>query len=189
MLLYSGTTPEFIQATVHNAIAQRLAESFELHFRHKPSPNEFRSWQNSLRSFSDVLREGDLVDQGIILEYQLPLSSLRLDAILTGRDASRDRAVIVELKQWDASSFGSSDDLLKTWIGGNHRDVLHPSVQVNQYRRYLEDSQEVFHAGGTRSRWMHAPICTTIGQPSATHFSMPVPRLSDNSHQFSRVAT
>ena len=150
MLLYSGTTPEFIQATVHNAIAQRLAESFELHFRHKPSPNEFRSWQNSLRSFSDVLREGDLIDQGIILEYQLPLSSLRLDAILTGRDASRDRAVIVELKQWDASSFGSSDDLLKTWIGGNHRDVLHPSVQVNQYRRYLEDSQEVFHAGGDK---------------------------------------
>lgn len=146
MLLYAGTTPDFIQAAAHNAISYLLAEAFEAHYRYRPSKNEFQSWQNSLRSFSDVLREGDLNDQGIILEYQLPLSSMRLDAIVTGKDASRDRAVIVELKQWNTSELGSSDDLLKTWVGGSHRDVLHPSVQANQYRRYLEDMHEVFHA-------------------------------------------
>ena len=150
MLLYAGMTPDFIQAAVHNAIAHRLAEAFEIHYRYKPSPSEFQSWQNSLRSFSDVLREGGLNDQGIILEYQLPLSSKRLDAIVTGRDATRDRAVIVELKQWNTSELGSSDDLLRTWIGGNHRDVLHPSVQANQYRRYLEDMHEVFHADDSK---------------------------------------
>lgn len=146
MLLYSGTTPDFIKATTHNAIAQRLADAFTAHYRYPPSPSEFQSWQNSLRSFSDVLREGELYQQGILLEYQLPLSSKRIDAILTGCDATRDRAVIVELKQWSTSTLGSSGDLLKTWVGGNHRDVLHPSVQANQYRRYLEDMHEVFHA-------------------------------------------
>lgn len=150
MLLYAGTTPDFIRATTHNAIAQRLADAFTAHYRHSPSPSEFQSWQNSLRSFSDVLREGELLQQGILLEYQLPLSSRRIDAILTGRDATRDRAVIVELKQWSTSEQGSNDDLLRTWVGGNHRDVLHPSVQANQYRRYLEDMHEVFHSTDDR---------------------------------------
>ncbi|MDR0183826.1 DNA/RNA helicase domain-containing protein [Lysobacter arvi] len=144
-LLYAGTTPDFIQSTTHNAIAHRLAEAFEAHYRYAPSKGEFQSWQNSLRSFSDVLRTGDLMQQGILLEYQLPLSSKRIDAILTGRDDGRDRAVIVELKQWSASEFGSHDDLLRTWVGGSHRDVLHPAVQANQYRRYLEDMHSVFH--------------------------------------------
>lgn len=150
MFLYSGVTPDFINETTHNAIAHRLAQAFESHFRYPPSPAEFQSWQNSLRCFSDVLREGGLLNQGILLEYQLPLSSKRLDAMVTGRDSSRDRAVIVELKQWNASGLGSGDDLLRTWIGGNHRDVLHPSVQANQYRRYLEDIHAAFHSDEDR---------------------------------------
>lgn len=145
MFLYSGTTPDFIQDTTRNAIANRLAEAFEAHFRFRPPLSEFQSWQNSLRCFADVLREGSLLEQGIFLEYQLPLSSKRLDAMVTGRDCTRDRAVIVELKQWNACEHGSSADLLKTWLGGNHRDVLHPSVQANQYRRYLEDMHTAFH--------------------------------------------
>lgn len=145
MFLYSGMSPDFIQGATRNAIAHRLAEAFEAHFRHRPSPAEFHSRQNSLRCFADVLREGELLDQGIFLEYQLPLSSKRLDAMVTGRDGARDRAVIVELKQWNASERGSSDDLLKTWVGGRQRDVLHPSVQANQYRRYLQDMHAAFH--------------------------------------------
>ena len=59
-LLYAGTTPDFIQTTTHNAIADRLAEAFEAHYRYAPSHGEFQSWQNSLRSFSDVLRAREL---------------------------------------------------------------------------------------------------------------------------------
>lgn len=150
MHLYSGTTPDFLRDTTHNAIAQRLSDAFLHHFRYRPSENERRSWHNSLRAFADVVRHGELLDHGILIEYQLPLTSRRLDAMLTGRDGSRDRAVIVELKQWDTATIGSADDLLRTWVGGDNRDVLHPSTQVNQYRRYLEDTQEVFHADETR---------------------------------------
>jgi len=146
MQLYVGTTTDFLRESIHNAIAQRLSQAFEAHYRYKPSPGEYRSWQNSLSSLSEVIREGQLNDQGILLEYQLPLSSKRLDAMLTGRDSARDRAVIVELKQWDSSELGSNVDLLRTWVGGSQRDVLHPSVQANQYRRYLEDTQDVFHS-------------------------------------------
>jgi DUF2075 family protein len=144
MQLFAGTTADFVHAATHNAIGQRLSEAFLAYFRHRPGDAEVRSWQNSLRALSQVIQLGKLQDNGILLEYQLPLSSLRLDAMLTGSDGSRARAVIVELKQWDTSTLGSSDDLLRTWVGGNHRDVLHPAVQVQHYRRYLIDTSEAF---------------------------------------------
>lgn len=144
MQLYAGTTDDFVHAATHNAIAQRLSDAFVAHFRHGPSPAEFRSWQNSLQCLSAVIGIGGLSDNGILLELQLPLTSRRLDALITGRDGNRDRAVIVELKQWDKSELGSTSELLRTWIGGDNRDVLHPAVQVNQYRRYLIDMHEAF---------------------------------------------
>jgi hypothetical protein len=43
-----------------------------------------------------------LTTHGVLLEYQLPLTSKRLDCMLTGKNAeSKDNAVIVELKQWE----------------------------------------------------------------------------------------
>lgn len=145
MQLYAGTTVDFIHAATHNAIASRLSEAFFAHYRYRPGEGEVRSWQNSLRALSTVIVLGQLHRNGIILEYQLPLSSLRLDAMLTGSDGQRARAVIVELKQWDRCEPGSAEDLVRSWVGGNHRDVLHPSAQVNQYRRYLADTSEAFH--------------------------------------------
>lgn len=152
MLLYSGMTPDFVLDTTRNAIAGRLATAFERHFRYRPSENEFRSWQNSLRALAAVVDHARLLDHGIILEYQLPLSSRRLDALLMGRDTAGDRAVIVELKQWDDAQAADAPDLVRTWVGGGLRDVLHPSVQVNQYRRYLQDTHTAFHEGASPVR-------------------------------------
>lgn len=150
MHLYSGTTQEFLRDSTHNAIAGKLGDAFFAYFRYKPSESERRSWHNSLRSLADILRLGELNDHGILLEYQLPLTSRRLDAMITGRDTRRDRAVIVELKQWENAELADADDLLRTWIGGDNRHVLHPAAQVHHYRRYLEDVQDVFHDGEDR---------------------------------------
>src|SRR6185369_3502039 len=77
---------------------------------------------------------------------QLPLTSKRLDCLITGHDGDeQSSAVIVELKQWDASELTSCDDVVRTFVGGAHRDVLHPCAQANQYRRYLADMHEAFH--------------------------------------------
>lgn len=148
MQLYVGRTRDFVHDATHNAIARRLADAFLAHYRYKPGDAEFHSWQNSLRALSSVIELGRLHETGIILEYQLPLSSLRLDALITGSADERSRAVIVELKQWSASQTGSADDLLRTWVGGDHREVLHPSAQANQYRRYLADCNEAFQGPG-----------------------------------------
>jgi len=146
MQLYVGNSNQFIEDSVQNQIAEKLRISFLTYNRYSPPESEIRSWQNSLRAVSQVISHAGLTDQGVILEYQLPLTSKRLDCIFTGKDdGSRDNAVIIELKQWEncQPSFGKNE--VVTYLGGSVRDVLHPSVQVGQYRLYLEDTQTVYH--------------------------------------------
>jgi DUF2075 family protein len=148
MRLYAGMSSDFIQEAAHNQIAGMLARSFFHYFRYNPPPAEVNSWRNSLRAISQVLQEGSLLDHGVFLEYQLPLSSKRLDCLVCGKGTDgRDRAVIVELKQWDGCSEADGEDLVSTWVGGGQREVLHPSAQVRQYQWYLQDSHTAFHEG------------------------------------------
>ena len=86
MRLYAGTSTQFVQDTAQNQIAEKLRLTFFEHFQYNPSPAEISSWRNSLRAVSDVFREANLDDHGVILEYQLPLSSRRLDCMIYGKD-------------------------------------------------------------------------------------------------------
>src|SRR5262245_24948236 len=139
---------DFIRDTTRNRIAERLREAFFAYYRYNPSPAEINSWRNSLRAMTDVLDIASLHDHGILLEYQLPLSSKRIDCIVCGRDEGEtDQAVIVELKQWERSEPTEPEKIVRCWVGGRQRDVLHPSVQVGQYRQYLEDTHAAFHEG------------------------------------------
>jgi uncharacterized protein len=148
MRLYAGTSAQFIEDTIQNQIAEKLKLAFVAHYQHLPSQSEMRSWRNSLRAVLQVLQRGKLFDQGVILEYQLPLNSKRLDCMVSGRDKHRfDQAVIVELKQWDKVDDSWGENEVLTWVGGATREVLHPSVQVGQYQLYLQDVHTAFHEG------------------------------------------
>ena len=139
---------DFIRDATHNRIAEILKDAFFRYYRYNPSPAEVGSWRNSLLSISNVFREAALDDHGVILEYQLPLTSRRLDCLICGRDASsRDQAIIIELKQWSQCGPAHGENLVSTWLGGAERDVLHPSAQVGQYHRYLEDAHTAFYEG------------------------------------------
>jgi DUF2075 family protein len=146
--LYSGSTTDFVLDATQNRIARRLESAFLGHYRYKPSPGEVRSWEESLARLGLVVSAARLEDHGIFLEYQLPLTSRRLDALITGEDRrNAQNAVIVELKQWGRAEPSDADELISTWVGGAHRDTLHPSVQAGQYRDYLSDMHEAFHEG------------------------------------------
>src|ERR1700722_15280603 len=148
MRLYSGTSQQFVEDNFQNQIAEKLKLSFFETFRYNPSPSEVGSWRNSLRAMSSVIEHSKLLDQGIILEYQLPQSSRRLDCILCGQDTdSADNAVIVELKQWEKCKDTTGEREVSTWVGGANRDVLHPSAQVGQYKHYLQDAHTAFYEG------------------------------------------
>lgn len=148
MRLYAGTSNQFIHDTVQNQIAEKLRLGFFDYYRYYPSDGEVRSWRNSLKALSMTIQYSGLLDHGIILEYQLPMTSKRLDCLIAGRDYNnRDNAVIVELKQWDKCQESNADNEVMTLLNGAIRDVLHPSVQVGQYKMYLEDTQTVFYDG------------------------------------------
>src|SRR5262245_58043096 len=102
MRLYSGLSSDFIRETIRNQIAERLRDALFNYYRYRPSPNEVNSWRNSLRAVKDVVEIADLRDHGVLLEYQLPLSSKRIDCMLCGHDsADSQNAVVIELKQWE----------------------------------------------------------------------------------------
>jgi DUF2075 family protein len=145
MRLYSGTTKSLIEDSTFNRIATKLTDAFFSEFRYKPSPAEVNSWNNSLRAVSQVFQAGNLLDHGVLLELQLPLTSKRLDCLVTGYDGKKaPNAVIIELKQWGGCRGASGKNEVATFVGGNVRDVLHPAVQVGQYMTYLTDCHTAF---------------------------------------------
>ena len=145
MRLYAGSSEQFLEDTIQNQIAEKIKLSFFNYFRYYPSHSEINSWRNSLRAMSQVFQYSNLNDQGIIIEYQLPLTSKRLDCLICGKDTnSNDNAVIIELKQWDKCEEAPGENEVITWVGGR-REMLHPSVQVGRYKMYLEDAHTAFY--------------------------------------------
>jgi hypothetical protein len=148
--LYSGTTSDFVTRTSQNVITETLRDAFFDYYGFEPPPSEVRAWRNSLRALANAIKGGELLDHGIFLEYQIPLSSKRIDAMITGEDSGgRPGAVIVELKQWDHVEPSIVPECVCVEYGGRLRDALHPSAQAGQYKLYLEDSHTSFHDGGS----------------------------------------
>ncbi|MSW97771.1 MAG: peptidase S24, partial [Actinobacteria bacterium] len=149
MLLYHSTCERFYDDIKSDRIAEIVNGAFRREFGRDAGKGEQRSWANSLPRFSWACEKAGLGEQGIIIEYQLPQSSKRLDVMLTGaNDAGQDSATIIELKQWEDCQPADGENIV-TWVGGGHRDVLHPSAQTRQYVTYLADGHTVFHEGAS----------------------------------------
>jgi hypothetical protein len=140
-----GSAERFVADAAGGRIAQKLEERFFEEYRFHPPESEVRSWTNSLGAMAAVANSRAFRTQGVLVEYQLPLTSRRLDCMFTGHDPSGTRsAVIVELKQWDSVSPSWIDDCVSTFVGARERDVLHPSAQAGAYQRYLLDTNTAF---------------------------------------------
>ena len=149
-----GTTSAFVEHTKQNEIAGRLKQAFFDAFGWNPPESEVRSWRNSSKALSNAIELGGLDDHGLLLENQLPLTSKRLDAMITGHDREgRPGAVIVELKQWtDDVAPSRVEGLVTVRYGSGRKETLHPSAQVGQDRQYLADAHETFHEGDVALR-------------------------------------
>lgn len=145
MKLYEGPSKAFIWEGLHGTIASKLALSYYKAFQEQPSKGEYQSWENSLRELAKVFDKLGLYDHGILLEYQMPLASKRLDCLIAGKNSRHeDNAVIIELKQWSDCSEIDGDGEVFTRFADGYKEVLHPSVQVGQYVSYLNDVNTAF---------------------------------------------
>ena len=169
MKLYSGTSSQFVEDAIFNRIAGKLRSAFFAAYGFNPSEGEERSWRNSLRALSNVFQFAQFQTQGVLLEYQLPMTSRRLDCLVTGRsEDGKDQGVIIELKQWEESTESDGENEVLTYLGGGLRDVLHPSVQVGRYEMYLTDTHTAFYGGDSPVACHPAPTFITIRSSRAT---------------------
>jgi hypothetical protein len=160
--LYAGSSRAFIEDATLRVIAAKIGDAYYDYFRHRASASEFASWQNSLAALAQQFRYTNLLDNGVVVELQLPSSSARLDCLIFGASARAETsaAVLVELKQWSDVHPSDVDGCVEAFVGGAVRKVLHPSLQALQYAQYLEDTSEGFDTdrGGIKLHpcsWLH----------------------------------
>lgn len=141
MIIYSATRAEFTADVYANVIEAKILAVFRRRLGHKPSDSEITSWRNSMGYMNNALVDSQVPgDAGVAIEYRIPLTSNRIDFILTGENAHRNAvAVIVELKQWSLVEATEKDAIVVTFVGRGKREVTHPSYQAWTYASLIRD--------------------------------------------------
>ena len=149
MIVYQSQKDRFLADNDDRDIEDVILQSYRQATGRGVSASEVRSWKDSLRYMASVLRDNDIPDDtGVAVELHIPQSSKRIDITLTGFDEmSMPCAVLVELKQWSESEITSKDGIVRTFLGGGHRESVHPSYQAWSYAALLEDFNEAVHDG------------------------------------------
>ena len=150
MIVYSGIKSDFLKAVEQDSIADEIEETIYQKMHRKTARNEFRSWENSLEYMYKVLNDNAIPnDSGIAIEYNIPLTSKRVDFIISGYGAQQDpNVVIIELKQWDTvSTVSGQDALVETYVGNALRKVVHPSYQAWSYAAMISDYNQSVQDG------------------------------------------
>ncbi|ROS32026.1 hypothetical protein EDD35_7768 [Amycolatopsis thermoflava] len=100
---------------------------------------EVGAWRKSVPVLLQLLCDAELGHVQVLLEYHLPYSPRRVDALLCGvhPDTGSPSYVLIELKQWEnATMVGPA--LVKA-VKRRDQPDLHPAEQVRRYCRYLLD--------------------------------------------------
>lgn len=143
MIVYSGNKRQFQKDVMNGVIANRLDSLFTQFGISRESYSEFNSWKASLPQMGIIIADNRISDDvQVALEYQIPLTSKRVDFMVAGSDGTRDNVVIVELKQWENCSATSRENVVIAFTGGANREVAHPSQQAYSYARLIEHFNE-----------------------------------------------
>ena len=141
MLIYTGTKQQFDKDVLSNMIAPKIEREFANRGLSHNNQAEFVSWENSMKEMHKVLNSSDFSDDiQIAVEYQIPLTSKRVDFIIAGSDSgNEDHVIIVELKQWEEANKTNTNGVVKAFTGGSVKAVAHPSYQAYTYAKMIEN--------------------------------------------------
>lgn len=151
MIIYENTAQGFMHDVARNKIVRKIKAGFEQQGLSGASQNEVRAWENSLQSMMSVLYASAVPDQaGVAIESQIPLTSKRIDFMISGRDADGEKNIaVIELKQWEGESTSpvpDKDAIIETFLGGKIRETTHPSYQAWSYSELIETFNTKVHA-------------------------------------------
>ena len=141
MIIYRATKKQFVDDVFNDTIADNIDSAFVEHLGRHTSPNEVRSWHNSMQYMYKVVNIPELPDDvGIAIEYQIPLTAKRIDFIISGLNAKKkEQIVIIELKQWDEAEPTQKPGIVVTRFQHGKAEVAHPSYQAWSYAYMLSN--------------------------------------------------
>jgi len=147
MIVYHADKSDFLKDVESGKIDDIIMERVRTKLGIGISEAERRSWQNSLPQMHLVLSDREIPsDSRVSIELQIPQTSKRVDFIVSGTDNHRrDRAVVVEIKQWQTASATPMDGLVRTFLGGAERETPHPSYQAWSYVELLRHFNETVY--------------------------------------------
>lgn len=145
MIVYKNSSKGFLDEVQSNKISRKIHDAVLNTFGwNKISDKEFSSWANSMQFMGNVIRGSGIADDcGILIEYNLPSTSLRVDFIISGHDETGKASfIIIELKQWKDAQNTNKDGIVTTKY---HGECTHPSYQAYSYKLFLKDfNQNVY---------------------------------------------
>lgn len=144
MIVYHASKKGFIKDVFNGNIADEIDHAFVTHLGRHTSPNEVLSWKNSMMHMYKVINTPDIPDtSSIAIEYQIPLTSKRIDFIISGLDEKqKGNIVIIELKQWEQAQLSNKSGIIKTRFQHGESEVAHPSYQAWSYAYMLTNYNE-----------------------------------------------
>jgi len=146
--LWDGLLGNFIEDINSNVLYSKITERWVNYHNYPPSTSEFRSWQNSLPSICNVLRELPNKDVGVVVEYHFPYSGKRIDVAVFGKQPNNGHySAIIELKQWDKCElYDEFNENVKVGV----QPHIHPSQQALDYIENLSEFHSAFTVNGVK---------------------------------------
>lgn len=139
MIVYHTTKEGFMADILSNDIDQIIHDAFYERLGRHTSGSEVQSWKHSLTIMHAIIVDQEIpMNAGITIEYQIPLSSNRVDFIISGyNDERQKKVIIIELKQWETAEKTEKDAIVKTRFKKGLTEVTHPSYQALSYSSIL----------------------------------------------------
>lgn len=141
MIVYQSDKTGFLNDVLSNNISDIIHSAYFAKLGRYTSQNEVLSWQNSMMYMNSILSDEEIPsDVKISIEFQIPLSSNRIDFIIAGNNLeNKEQVIIIELKQWSKVSLTNEDAIVKTWFQHGETKATHPSYQAWSYASMIQN--------------------------------------------------
>lgn len=141
MIVYQSDKAGFLGDVLSNNISDIIHNAYYEKLGRHTSKNEILSWQNSMMNMNLILLDEEIPkDAKVSIEFQIPLTSNRIDFIIAGKNhENKEQVVIIELKQWTKASLTNEDAVVKTWFQHGETKTAHPSYQAWSYASMIQN--------------------------------------------------
>jgi DUF2075 family protein len=144
MIIYESTKSEFIASVSDKSITHKIYDLFRERIG-RTRESEISSWSDSMAEMGKVIDTPTIPDDSsIAIEFNIPMTSNRVDFLISGfDDKDKGRVIIIELKRWqEAKRVEGKDGIVLTALGRGLHETTHPSYQAWSYYHLLNDYNE-----------------------------------------------